>query len=109
MPWSIWSRQSAKSGLQTWSYKRLPGRGEIAISLIIVESSLMARSNSLLTRKTFPVRTRREFPRMGLKLMSYIDAFAWPERPNPTKFPVFSPASRELDARKQNAIAAATD
>ena len=37
-------------------------RSEIAISLIMTESSLMVRSNSLLSpRKKFPVRTRREF------------------------------------------------
>jgi hypothetical protein len=36
--------------------------------LIRVESSLMARSNSLLSHKKYPVVARREFPSIALKL-----------------------------------------
>jgi len=51
-----------------------PDRGEIAISLIMTESSLMARSNSLLSLKKFPVRAHREFPSTALKLLPYLAA-----------------------------------
>jgi len=47
-------------------------RSEIAISLIITENSLKARSNSLLSQQKFPVRTRREFPNTVLKLLPYL-------------------------------------
>jgi hypothetical protein len=33
----------------------------------------MARSNSLLSRKKFPVRARREFPSTALKLLPYLE------------------------------------
>ena len=54
------------------------------------ESSLMAQSASLLTRKIFPVRSRRELPRTGLKLMSYLARLLGPERLHRRKLPVFS-------------------
>jgi hypothetical protein len=53
---------------------KAPDRGEIAISLIMTESSLMARSNSLLSLKKFPVRAHREFPSTALKLLPYLAA-----------------------------------
>jgi len=49
-------------------------RGEIAISLIMTESSLMARSNSLLSLKKFPVPAHGEFPSTALKLLPYLAA-----------------------------------
>ena len=41
-------------------------------SLIRVENSLIARFNSLLRRKKFPVPMRREFPRDLLDLLPYL-------------------------------------
>ena len=41
-------------------------------SLIRVENSLIARFNSLLRRKKFPVPMRREFPRNSLDLLPYL-------------------------------------
>jgi len=37
-----------------------------------VEHSLIARFNSLLRRKKFPVPMRREFPRNSLDLLPYL-------------------------------------
>jgi hypothetical protein len=45
----------------TWQKLHFPNRPEY---------SLMTRSNSLLSRKKFPVRTRREFSSTALKLLS---------------------------------------
>ena len=39
----------------------------------------MTQSNSLLGRKKFPVRARREFPNTVLKLLSYLRSSAAPE------------------------------
>ena len=68
------------------------------ISLIRAESSLMARSNSLLRPKKFPVRARREFPLTGLKLLSNLAHLLGLERPNRPKFPVFSQLAGNLCA-----------
>ena len=46
------------------------------------EYSLMTRSTSLLSRKKFPVWTRREFPGTALKLLSYSVNLLAPETPN---------------------------
>ena len=62
------------------------------------ESSLMAQSDSLLTRKIFPVRSRRELPRTGLKLMSYLARLLGPERLHRRKLPVFSQLAGNLPA-----------
>ena len=77
-------RSAGAIGERTANSRRnaAPDRSETAISLIMTESSLMARSNSLLSRKEFPVRTRGEFPRTGLKLLSYSVNLLAPETPN---------------------------
>ena len=47
-------------------------RSEIAISLIMTESSLMAQSNSLLSRKNSLFGRRREFSDTALKLLYHL-------------------------------------
>ena len=58
----------------------------------------MTQSNSLLGRKKFPVRARREFPNTVFKLLSYLAQFRGPRGSNPTKFPVFSQLAGNLEA-----------
>ena len=64
--------------------------------LIRAENSLMTRSNSLLSRKKFPVRARREFPSTVLKLLPYFVPLPSPGGSNPTKFPVLSQLAGNL-------------
>jgi|SRR5215469_8553317 len=58
---------------RTWQKRDFPNRPEY---------SLMTRSNSLLSRKKFPVRTLREFPSTALKLLSHSMHLLGPKTPN---------------------------
>ena len=51
-------------------------------SLIRLENSLIARFDSLLGRKKFPVPMRREFPRKLLDLLPYLASLGGLARPN---------------------------
>src|ERR1700751_5255342 len=50
----------------------MPSDDQNQDSLIRVENSLIARFDSLLRRKKFPVPMRREFPRNSLDLLPYL-------------------------------------
>ncbi len=65
-------------------------------SLIRVENSLIARFNSLLRRKKFPVPMRREFPYNSLDLLPYLASLSGLARPKRSKFPVFSQLAGNL-------------
>src|SRR5690242_20537838 len=54
-------------------------------SLIRLENSLIARFDSLLGRKKFPVQMRREFPRKLLDMLPYLAPLGGLARPSPSR------------------------